>query len=215
MFTYSILHIVLLGFVSEHVLGFSCSQRWGPRPLDLDIIFYGQQKIDTEELEVHQHRPTVTSPRAVAFRIGYWTPIHLPSSIPSANPIADSSQSTPSPSSQVLQHGTSTTQYAPYDALFADLPGPAPQIPGPQLCHRPRFGPGRQAGHPRTLRSFRSCGAAGRSCQQRLVAAPADSRPVEAARRRQPAGGGRHPAGGPPRRRLLRGGQADASHGGA
>lgn len=27
-------------------------QRWGPRPLDLDIIFYGSQQIDHEALTV-------------------------------------------------------------------------------------------------------------------------------------------------------------------
>ena len=29
-------------------------RRWGPRPLDLDIIFYGNERIATETLEVHR-----------------------------------------------------------------------------------------------------------------------------------------------------------------
>jgi 2-amino-4-hydroxy-6-hydroxymethyldihydropteridine diphosphokinase len=30
--------------------------RWGPRPLDLDIIFYGSQQLDTEALTIPHPR---------------------------------------------------------------------------------------------------------------------------------------------------------------
>ena len=31
-------------------------QRYGPRPLDLDIIFYGQHKVETERVEIPHPR---------------------------------------------------------------------------------------------------------------------------------------------------------------
>ena len=46
--------------------------RWGPRPLDLDIIFYGDQTVETQELSVPhkrwRERSFVTFPVADLFR---------------------------------------------------------------------------------------------------------------------------------------------------
>jgi len=36
----------------EHELGRRPGRRWGPRPIDLDILFYGDERVATEELEV-------------------------------------------------------------------------------------------------------------------------------------------------------------------
>jgi 2-amino-4-hydroxy-6-hydroxymethyldihydropteridine diphosphokinase len=36
----------------EHALGRRPERRWGPRPIDLDILFYGEEEIDTAELTV-------------------------------------------------------------------------------------------------------------------------------------------------------------------
>ncbi|HEY4669326.1 MAG TPA: 2-amino-4-hydroxy-6-hydroxymethyldihydropteridine diphosphokinase [Tepidiformaceae bacterium] len=36
----------------EHELGRRPGRRWGPRPIDLDILFYGEERVATPELEV-------------------------------------------------------------------------------------------------------------------------------------------------------------------
>lgn len=36
----------------EHALGRRPERRWGPRPIDLDILFYGDERIDLPELQV-------------------------------------------------------------------------------------------------------------------------------------------------------------------
>lgn len=36
----------------EHRLGRRPERRWGPRPIDLDILFYGRERVDTPELNI-------------------------------------------------------------------------------------------------------------------------------------------------------------------
>ncbi len=40
----------------EHELGRRPGRRWGPRPIDLDILFYGEEGVATQELEVPHPR---------------------------------------------------------------------------------------------------------------------------------------------------------------
>ncbi len=40
----------------EHELGRRPGRRWGPRPIDLDILFYGEGRVATQELEVPHPR---------------------------------------------------------------------------------------------------------------------------------------------------------------
>ena len=40
----------------EHQLGRRPARRWGPRPIDLDILFYGDQEIDSPDLTVPHPR---------------------------------------------------------------------------------------------------------------------------------------------------------------
>lgn len=40
----------------EHELGRRPGRRWGPRPIDIDILFYGEQRIATATLEVPHPR---------------------------------------------------------------------------------------------------------------------------------------------------------------
>jgi dihydropteroate synthase len=37
---------------TEHALGRRPERRWGPRPLDVDILFYGEQRVETAELRI-------------------------------------------------------------------------------------------------------------------------------------------------------------------
>lgn len=40
----------------EHELGRRPGRRWGPRPIDLDILFYGEQTVTTPDLQVPHPR---------------------------------------------------------------------------------------------------------------------------------------------------------------
>lgn len=40
----------------EHCLGRRPERRWGPRPIDLDILFYGDGRVDLPELQVPHPR---------------------------------------------------------------------------------------------------------------------------------------------------------------
>ncbi len=40
----------------EHDLGRRPERRWGPRPIDLDILFYGEERIETAVLQVPHPR---------------------------------------------------------------------------------------------------------------------------------------------------------------
>lgn len=40
----------------EHALGRRTGPRWGPRPIDLDILFYGDERFETPELTVPHPR---------------------------------------------------------------------------------------------------------------------------------------------------------------
>ena len=40
----------------EHELGRRPGRRWGPRPIDLDILFHGEERVATQELEVPHPR---------------------------------------------------------------------------------------------------------------------------------------------------------------
>jgi len=40
----------------EHYLGRRPERRWGPRPIDLDILFYGDSRIDLPDLQVPHPR---------------------------------------------------------------------------------------------------------------------------------------------------------------
>ncbi|MEX2080983.1 MAG: 2-amino-4-hydroxy-6-hydroxymethyldihydropteridine diphosphokinase, partial [Dehalococcoidia bacterium] len=40
----------------EHALGRRPGRRWGPRPADLDLLFYGEERIATPDLEVPHPR---------------------------------------------------------------------------------------------------------------------------------------------------------------
>jgi 2-amino-4-hydroxy-6-hydroxymethyldihydropteridine diphosphokinase len=40
----------------EHSLGRRPARHWGPRPIDLDLLFYGQQRVDLPELQVPHPR---------------------------------------------------------------------------------------------------------------------------------------------------------------
>ena len=50
----------------EHYLGRRPERRWGPRPIDLDILFYGAERIDLPEVQVPHprilERPFVLAP---------------------------------------------------------------------------------------------------------------------------------------------------------
>jgi 2-amino-4-hydroxy-6-hydroxymethyldihydropteridine diphosphokinase len=45
----------------EGILGRIPGPRWGPRPADIDIVFYGDQRIDTAELTVPHPRTSERS----------------------------------------------------------------------------------------------------------------------------------------------------------
>ena len=40
----------------EHQLGRRPERRWGPRPIDLDILFYSDQRVSTDELKIPHER---------------------------------------------------------------------------------------------------------------------------------------------------------------
>ncbi|WP_322796056.1 2-amino-4-hydroxy-6-hydroxymethyldihydropteridine diphosphokinase, partial [Tepidiforma sp.] len=40
----------------EHDLGRRPGRRWGPRPIDLDILFYGDLRLDAEDLTIPHPR---------------------------------------------------------------------------------------------------------------------------------------------------------------
>jgi dihydropteroate synthase len=40
----------------EHQLGRRPERRWGPRPIDLDILFYGDERVSTSELQIPHER---------------------------------------------------------------------------------------------------------------------------------------------------------------
>lgn len=50
--------VELLGALKaiEHELGRRPGRRWGPRPIDLDLLFYGEQAVSTTDLEVPHPR---------------------------------------------------------------------------------------------------------------------------------------------------------------
>ena len=40
----------------EHDLGRRPERRWGPRPIDLDILFYGDERVETDDLQIPHPR---------------------------------------------------------------------------------------------------------------------------------------------------------------
>jgi 2-amino-4-hydroxy-6-hydroxymethyldihydropteridine diphosphokinase len=40
----------------EHDLGRRPERRWGPRPIDLDILFYGDERVETDALQIPHPR---------------------------------------------------------------------------------------------------------------------------------------------------------------
>eukprot|EP00238_Polyblepharides_amylifera_P001287 CAMPEP_0196570508 /NCGR_PEP_ID=MMETSP1081-20130531/631_1 /TAXON_ID=36882 /ORGANISM="Pyramimonas amylifera, Strain CCMP720" /LENGTH=506 /DNA_ID=CAMNT_0041886999 /DNA_START=209 /DNA_END=1729 /DNA_ORIENTATION=- len=71
------------------------AQRWGPRPLDLDIIFYGQHQINTESLVVphclYRERPFVLAPVADLLHSSL-SPSHAPLASPSSQAPEDTAR---------------------------------------------------------------------------------------------------------------------------
>ena len=50
------LELLRLAKAIEHRLGRRPGRRWGPRPIDIDLLFYGEERLDTDELTIPHPR---------------------------------------------------------------------------------------------------------------------------------------------------------------